>query len=102
MVDGVSASLFRRHVLRRAGDDSAPGHAGIVDRSSKTEVGEQNAIDTSLQQDVSGLDVSVDKPLFVSRLQSSRGLRRNAKNFFQLQRSGLVDPLLQGLSLIHI
>jgi hypothetical protein len=41
MVDGFAASLLRRHVLRRSGDDAALRKTGLVGCLRESEVGNQ-------------------------------------------------------------
>ena len=74
MVDGFSASLFRRHELWRSGDDSAASHAGIVDGSCESKVGQHRSVNVAFQQDVAWFDVSMHKSLIMRRLQTTSGL----------------------------
>ena len=95
MVDGLAVGLLRRHVHRRAGDHARLRQAGVVDGPGQAEVGDLDALDAVLQQDVGRLDVAVDQPLPVRRRQPLGGLQADAQDLLQRQRPGAVELLLQ-------
>ena len=93
-VDGLAARLFRRHVLRRSGDHTALGEAGVVDGASQPEVGELDALDAVFEQDVGRLDIAVDDSLSVCRSQRAGGLHADAEDLADLERTGGVELIL--------
>ena len=97
-VDRLTACLFGRHELRRAGDDSRSREARVVRRASETEVREQNSIDSPFQQNVCRFDVSMNQPLRMSGREPARHLMSNPQNVERLQRSLTIDALLQRLT----
>ena len=99
MIDGFSTSLFGRHVLRRAGDDSAASHAGIVDGSSETKVGQHGSFDVAFQQDVSRFDISMNEPLLVRRLQTASCLSADPQYFFRAELAISSNSFLQRLAI---
>ena len=84
---GSPPACSGRHVLRRAGDDAALRQAGVVDRPGQAEVGDLDALDAVLQQDVGRLDVAVDQPLGVGRRQAGGRLHADAEDL-RAARSG--------------
>jgi hypothetical protein len=68
---------------------------GVVRRAGEAEVGDLDALDAVLQQDVARLDVAVDQPLGVRRRQAVGRLHPDAQDFLQLQRPVAVELLLE-------
>ena len=101
LVNCVAVGLFRSHVLRRPGDDSALSETRIVHRASQPEVRNANSRDAVLQQDVRRFDVSMYDALRVSRRQSLSNLLRNSHGFANFQRTVAVNASFQRLAL-HI
>ena len=69
--------------------------AGVVDGAGQAEVGDLDALDAVLQQDVGRLDVAMDQPLLVRGRQPLGDLQADAQDLLQLQRPGPVELLLQ-------
>ena len=67
MIERLAVGLFRRHVVRRAGDDAGVGQVGIVRRSCQAKVGQVGPLDAVFQQNVGRFDVAVDEALSVRR-----------------------------------
>ncbi len=98
MVDGLAAGLLGRHVLRRAGDDAGLGQTRVVGGAGEAEVDELDALDAVLQQDVRRLDVAVDQPDRVRRLEPPGRLHADPDDLLDGQRAGPVDPVLERLA----
>ncbi len=99
LIDHLAACLFRRHVHRRAGDDPALGHAGVVGSTRQAEIGNFDLpLDARLNQDVGRFDIAMDEPLSVGCGQTARDLEAQAQHFRDVQRPGPVELLLQGLA----
>ena len=69
-VDGLAPGLLGRHVVRRPCGHAALADARVVGRASETEVGDLDALDAVLKEDIRRLDIAVDKPLCVCRRQA--------------------------------
>ena len=67
----------------------------IVDAAGQTEIGDLDAFDPVLEEDVGRLDVAVDQTLRMRRRQARRDLHADAQNLGELQRAAGVDLLLQ-------
>jgi hypothetical protein len=97
-VHRLAPRLLRRHVVRRAGDHPALRQVGVVGRPRQAEIGELDALDAVLQQDVSGFDVAVDQPLGVGGDQAGGRLHADAQDLGQGQRPAAAEPILQRLA----
>ena len=95
MPDRLATSLFRRHVLRSARDDSCLCEAGIVGRTGEPEVRQLNSFHSVGQQDVGRLDVAMDEPLCMSGREPCRRLHSNSQNLNRFQCPFLIEPPLQ-------
>ena len=76
-VDLVSVNLFRRDIVDRADEAAIAGEARDGgDVTSQTEVADERALlsVTLGNEDVAGLDVAVDEPELVRRVESVRDL----------------------------
>jgi hypothetical protein len=80
MIDGFATGLLGGHVLRRAGDDTGLSQSGIIGRPGQAEVGNLDALDAVLEQDVGRLDVAVDQSLGVGGGEAGGGLHTDAEN----------------------
>jgi hypothetical protein len=60
VIDRVATRLLGGHVLGRAGREPGLRERGVVRGAGQAEVGQLNALDAVLEQDVGGLDVTVD------------------------------------------
>ncbi len=95
VIDRLAARLLGGHVLRRAGDGTALGQAGVIDGAGQAEVGDLDTLDAVFEQDVGRLDVAVDQPLGVGRGQPGGRLETDAQDLLDLQRAALVETLLE-------
>jgi hypothetical protein len=87
--------LLGRHVLRGTRHVAALGRAGIVDSPRQTKIRDLHPLHSIVQQDIGGLDVAMHQALRVRGRQSSGRLHANAQDFFQLQRAGSIQALLE-------
>ena len=92
---GLAAGLFRRHILRRAGNYSRPRHRRVVHRTGQPKVRNGDAFYAVFQQDVRRFDVTVDEPLRVRGLQSVSDLGSDPQDLSDAERPVDVNPLLQ-------
>ena len=97
MIHRLAPCLLRRHVLRCAGHDAVLGQPHVVRRPGQTEVGDLDAGQAVLQQQIRRLDVAVDQPLGMRRRQPRGCLMADADNLRHLQRAGAVEALLHRL-----
>ncbi len=95
VVDRFAARLLGGHVLRRAGDDAVLRQLHVVGHPRQAEVGDLDAGQAVLQQQVGRLDVAVDQTLGMRGRQSRRGLQADADDLHRLQRPGAVEPGLE-------
>ena len=72
-------------------NDASMRQAGIVHRSSQSEIGYQRSLNPIFQKDVGWLDVAVNNSLFVRRCQSGCDLNSNPQNLFPFERSDTID-----------
>lgn len=98
VVDGVAASLFGRHVLRRAGDDSRSSDRRIINGSGKTEVCNDQPLDTVAQENIGWFDVTMDEPLLMGGGESRSNLSADSQNLDDRQRTSFIDSLLKRLA----
>ena len=101
MLDSLTASLLRRHELRRSGDNAAASHAGIVDGSRESKVGQHRTIDVPFQQDVRRLDIAMNESLLMRSLQTASCLDADPQHFFRAERTVASNAILQRLA-VHI
>lgn len=95
MVELFSLSMFRRHVLRCAQQLASAGENGdVLSCLDNAKVGQGNTI-VRANQDVAGLDVSVDETLVVGVGQRIRYLIKQLHRSFQAKHAFLLDNLLQ-------
>ena len=87
-VDLVSVNLFRRDIVDRADEAAIAGEARDGgDVTSQTEVADERALlsVTLGNEDVAGLDVAVDEPELVRRVESVRDLCHQPKGAGRLE-----------------
>ena len=94
-VERFAPRLFRRHVLRRAGDDSPAGQRDVVGGAGQAEVGEHGPLDPFLQQDVGRLHIAMHQSLLVRRRQPGSGLHADAEDFLEFEGALRGEPLGQ-------
>ena len=97
-VDGFAAHLFRRHVLRRAGDQPALRQPRIGADMRDAEVGDPDPLGARPKQDIGRLDVAVNQPLSVRGGKAGSNLDCHAQDLRRLQRPLPVDSGLQSVA----
>ena len=96
LVEILTIGLLGSHIHWRPGDHPRLSHAGVVDRSSKTKVGNLNPfLHVSFQEDVSGLDIAMDQILSMRSRQPLCDLFAQPQHAAQIQRPVFFNLLLQ-------
>ena len=96
VIERFPTRLFRRHVHRRTGHNSATCQAGIVGGTRQPKVRDLHLLLRSvIDQDVRRLDVAVNQSLVVGGSQTLRDLPGDIQSLRRVKRAGAVEAVLQ-------
>ena len=93
--DRLTHGLFGRHKHRCARHEFRLRLAQVVKGLRQPEIGELAPLPARRQQDIGGLDVTVDQSMLVSRREALGNLPPNAQRLLERERPRTIELLLQ-------